>query len=81
MNLFCSTSLTVLDGFDQHFQATVNFPLSSAINKLLQDEQFFPSKKLRNAGNQNTGQLGPEASKLTIVLCCPPLLSGIKQAL
>ena len=31
--VFCSTSQLVLDGFDQHYQAFVHFPLTSAVNK------------------------------------------------
>ena len=34
--------MTVFNWFDQHFQATVHFPLSSAVDSPQQHRQFFP---------------------------------------
>ena len=71
---FCSKvcHLPVLDRFNQHFQATVNFPLTTPTDKpnnmanlLLWN--FF----LRMLGIE-LGQLGLESSMLTIELSCPP---------
>ena len=60
----------VLDGFDQHFQATVHFPISSAIDEPQQQRQLL-SGKFRERWESNPGWLGPEASMLTIAPCCP----------
>ena len=40
-NLVLASHKLVLDGFDQHFQATVHFLLSSAIDKPWQHQVFF----------------------------------------
>ena len=47
----------ILEGLNRHFKATAYFPLSSAVNLECWDS--------------NRGQLGVEASFLTIVLCGP----------
>ena len=54
----------VLDGFDQHSQATVLSPLSRAVDKSQQHQQFFPLKTFWERWESNPGQLGPEGSIL-----------------
>ena len=41
LKFFCSTSYLILDGFDQHYQASVHFPLTSTIDKSQQHENNF----------------------------------------
>ena len=68
----------VLDGLDQPFQATVYFPLSSAIDKSQQNQQFFPLKKFRNAGS-HTGAAGygsKYANHCTMLPLGPLLFAG-----
>ena len=56
---FCSTSChwLVLDGFDCHFQASVHFTLSSAVNKS-QRHQKIPEKFFWECRESNPGLLG-----------------------
>ena len=41
---FLSTGLPLLDGLDQHFQATVHFSLTCSVDLLPQQRQFFHLK-------------------------------------
>ena len=50
--------LPVLDGLDQHFQGTVHFPLSSAIDKPQQRGQFFPQKKNQKKSSEKNCETG-----------------------
>ena len=79
---FCSASLPLssypeLDGFDQHFQATVHFPLSSPIDNPQQHQRLIHMKQFRERWESNPGHLGLEASMLTIVPCCPRLSGAL----
>ena len=38
---FCCTSYLVLDGFDRYYQASVHFPIISAVNKSEQNQNNF----------------------------------------
>ena len=44
--------MPVKDGFEQHFQATVHFPLSSAIDEPQQHRQFFICNNFGNTGTR-----------------------------
>ena len=60
---------SILDGFDQHFQAKVPFPrnqlwLTSATSII------FTLKKFWECWEWNPRQLSPEARMQTVVLCC-----------
>ena len=46
MVVFCSTSLPLasLDGFNQHFQAYVQFPLTSILDKSQQHQNKFSGR-------------------------------------
>ena len=63
--------LPVRDGFDQHFQATVQFLLTRAMDYTQQHQQLLPQRKFQEDRESNPRQLGQEASMLTIVICCP----------
>ena len=53
MVLACHYPVTY--GFDQHFQVTVHFPLSCAVDSPQQHQHFFPQNIFVNAGNQTQG--------------------------
>ena len=67
LNVALAYHLPVLDGLNQHFQATVHLPQTSDIDYLSNVDNFFPLECCES----NLGHLGQEASMLTIVLCCP----------
>ena len=59
-HIICSNGhLPLLDGFDQHFQASVHFPPRRWL--------FFPLKFFWECWDSNPGQLGPEANMPPIV--------------
>ena len=64
-NFFCRTGLPQpeLDGFDQHFQATVHIPLTSAVDSPQQHRYFSNENYLGPLGFE-PGSAGLEASML-----------------
>ena len=68
-----SLPLAVLDGLNQHFQATIHFPQSSAVDDLC-DFGNFSFEKNQECWVLNPGQMGPEA-RLPSLLLCRPLCS------
>ena len=57
----------MLEGFNEHFQATVFFPPSSAVDNPEGHQQLF-TLKISGMLESNYGQLGLEAIILTTVL-------------
>ena len=59
---FCNTSLSILDGYYQRFQASVHIPLTSTIDKSRKIKMNLRECKARWVKSKNS----------TFMLCIPP---------